>query len=470
MVPSNAASVDFQQRGLIWGEGGGLYLFQRDRSLGCHPPSCLNFRGNQQGRQQDCERGNVKVGVDILESNAVLMEQDGPRQAQATKMQEQPRHPPNNGRLGGRGSTQVQHGGRAVEDTVPTHENSALIVSDKPFPVFYNCVIRRLEDRLARRAWDQHLTVSLDDLAQQQNKQQARSSMISLVSEKPLSPKEEFEESIQEAESYLEIPRTLFIAANCKKSRLCCYIPDALPEILRDHLTIELRRFLHNYPPDSLPTVKPDNRHVTFDKQPKLHGIYHLGVWQAQALKVPTVLHKSHSSNLQLNDTQDWIQSTPVRMMCLLVTKWFAALDPEMAAAYRKAWAQMPRLGIGFWGLNTCNQTFAMMVLVINEYVKKHRDLRDSRYGCDAEVDERVPTLRESKPFATSFEASFEVVVSAECAASTGEWDSGVPHLEAPDAAMLNHFYKVFNNNNELLTDSWGTYTSQSAGGLAIID
>ncbi|KAI8921858.1 hypothetical protein DFJ77DRAFT_505621 [Powellomyces hirtus] len=217
----------------------------------------------------------------------------------------------------------------------PTHENSALIVSDKPFPVFYNCVIRRLEDALARTAWDQHLTVSLDDLAQQQNKRQARSSTISPVSGKPLSPEEEFEESIQEAENYLEIPRTLFIATDCKKS--CC--------------------------------------------APKLHGIYHLGVWQAQASKVPTVSRESRSSNLQLNATQDWIQSTPVRMMCLLVTKCFAALDPEMAAAYRKAWARMPRSGIGFWGPNTCNQTFAMMVLVLNEYVKKHRDLRDSRYG-----------------------------------------------------------------------------------------
>ncbi|KAI8917006.1 hypothetical protein DFJ77DRAFT_439460 [Powellomyces hirtus] len=239
----------------------------------------------------------------------------------------------------------------------PTHENSALIVSDKPFPVFYNCVIRRLEDTLARTAWDQHLTVSLDDLAQQQNKRQARSSTISPVSGKPLSPEEEFVESIQEAENYLEIPRTLFIATDCKKSRLCCYIPGALPEILRDHLTIELRRFLRNYPPGSLPTVKPDNRHVTFHDQPKLHGIYHLGVWQAQASKVPTVSRESRSSNLQLNATQDWIQSTPVRMMCLLVMKCFAALDPEMAAAYRKAWARMPRLGIGFWGPNTCNQS-----------------------------------------------------------------------------------------------------------------
>ncbi|KAJ3154210.1 hypothetical protein HDU86_004754 [Geranomyces michiganensis] len=193
-----------------------------------------------------------------------------------------------------------------------------------------------------------------------------------------------FDGDLKESDGYELKERRGHVGVDANGIPLYAYLDSVLFPGDHDRLVAAMEALFDVYPP--IPPVK-DGRHVRFEGQPERHGGLHLGFWIPQAAKAPCISAETCGPGSKKSEAvRTFLCNPALQLLTFAVNVLFAELDPTVAEKYRNAFkASAPGLR-DVWAGNPYQVSFAMIVLVINEYVLKHRDLRDAKDGWCAVV------------------------------------------------------------------------------------
>ncbi|KAJ3010441.1 hypothetical protein HKX48_007398 [Thoreauomyces humboldtii] len=170
-----------------------------------------------------------------------------------------------------------------------------------------------------------------------------------------------------------------FYGVERKGESICTYLPNTVQRGHQTKLLEELNLLLANGRANPKKR-KRDARHPDYKERSDALQ-FHLGVWQALCGKVAVVMDESRKTNDVLRAVQRIVQSDAFNELSLLTSFLLDAFDPVKAFEYRTAFEAMAPECTGFWARCPTNTTFPSLVIVANDQVHPHRDLKDVKDG-----------------------------------------------------------------------------------------
>ncbi|KAI8804131.1 hypothetical protein BJ742DRAFT_742290 [Cladochytrium replicatum] len=229
------------------------------------------------------------------------------------------------------------------------------------------------------RTLELRFRVKLQDLASRPTARQPNTHL------KPqLTAEEAYLLDLKEAEDYIDVtsrmgdhrPLAPLQGVDCTGRRLFFWVPNAV-SALAPGITSTVEKFVEKYPP--VKSAK-DNRHVNWDLQPTHNGVYHLGVWQptggAPGGDIGTSAETFPGSSGKADAVVEFLRHQHILDLAETVQALFRRLDPDMEGRYSAAMGRLNPSGKLLWDNHT-NKTFAMLVVVLNQWIVRHRDLKD---------------------------------------------------------------------------------------------
>ncbi|KAJ3165288.1 hypothetical protein HDU88_004373 [Geranomyces variabilis] len=190
-----------------------------------------------------------------------------------------------------------------------------------------------------------------------------------------------------------EIPGDkIAVGLDAAGERLYVYFPSfAKFRNIHDDLDSEITTLITMYPPAQPDT---DACHVEFPGQPDPHGTLHIGFWGQQTQPgpketwTPQISGESFGKGSVFRNTAlyTFLGSNAMHRITLFITLLFHLIDKDSYEANRAAFEKQHYAQKNFWSSNPFQVAFAMIVIVINEFVTKHRDLKDKGDGWCAVV------------------------------------------------------------------------------------
>ncbi|KAI8586092.1 hypothetical protein BDZ88DRAFT_491418 [Geranomyces variabilis] len=185
-----------------------------------------------------------------------------------------------------------------------------------------------------------------------------------------------------------EIPGDkIAVGLDAAGERLYVYFPGfANFHQIHKHLNKGITKLIATNPPDEVTT---DARHVAFPGQPDVHGTHHIGFWgpQTQPGKKEAWTPKISRESIGKGSVRRYMalltfmSSVTMRRITLFITLLFHLVDKDIYEANCAAFEKQHYALKNYWSSNPFQVAFAMIVIVINEFVTKHRDLRDKPDG-----------------------------------------------------------------------------------------